>query len=207
MQEYGITDLSGASLGSGHLWIGQDAIPGVVELRYDWCPTNGLGTWCVEVESEMARFDAEVAPRSSSFKISDAILHRVSSDLFPSLFGPLASTIEGDIQGEIELLRIGSYECPLQNLQELSGQLEVNRLNAAGASMGDHQIVANNQGESILINISGASLEGNVNLQDGSYEAQGQLTAQPQIEPYVRSLMRSLGSNRYGWEIKGSIPC
>lgn len=203
MQRFGITDLSSASLGKGHMWIGQETIPGLIEVNYVWCPTQGLGTWCVEVTSEIARFDAEITPRPSSLDVSDARVYQLSSDVL----GALGAAVDGDIQGEIELLRVASYECPLQNLQELSAQLEVSRLELMGASMGEHQIVARNRGQTIEISINGDSVEGNVNLERGNYEAEGQLTANPQIEAIARSLMRSLGSNRYGWEIKGSIPC
>lgn len=157
----------------------------------------------MQVESEIASFDAEVTPRPSNLNISDARVHRLSSDVL----GALGSAVDGDIQGEIELLRVASYECPLQNLKALSAQLEVSRLKVMGASMGEHQIVARNRGQTIEISIDGASVEGSVNLESGSYEAAGELTANPQIEAIARSLMRSLGSNRYGWEIAGSIPC
>lgn len=211
MQRFGITDLSNASLSSGHLWLGHDDVSGLVEVNYRWCPINGLGTWCMEVESEAGSFDAQVAPRPSSLSVSDAHVHRVSQEFLHQalapLLGPFSKTVDGNIQGEIEFLRIASYECPMQNLRELSAQLEVSRFSVAGASIGDHQIVARNLGQAIEVDIGGTSIEGKVNLEGGSYEAEGQLLASPQIESVVRSLMSSLGDNRYGWEIKGSIPC
>jgi len=215
MQRFGITDLSNASLSSGHLWVGQDDISGLVEVNYRWCPAKGLGTWCMEVEGEMGSFDAQVAPRRSSFSVSDARVYRVSRErlhqflepFFDPLLGPFAKTVDGDIQGEIEFLHAASYECPMQNLRELSAQLEVSRFSVAGAVMGDHQIVARNLGQAIEIDINGTSLQGKVNVENSSYDAEGQLLASPQIESVVRSLMRSLGGSRYGWDIKGSIPC
>ena len=234
MQSMGVTDIDGASLSRGELWVSEGSVqamrnlfypeesqsdgngsnnkklsggansrPRLLNLSYRWCPSNGIGTWCVAVENDLVSFDAVVTPRSSQIKVVDANIHRLSTDLF----GAAGTLMKGSIRGKIQSATVTSYECPMQNLEGLSGQLEVSNLRVMGSVMGDHQVAARSSGSSIEVVIDGESVEGKFSLANGAYQAQGQLVASGQLETMARSLMRSLGANRYGWEIDGKIPC
>lgn len=203
MNEMGITDIDGASLSGGDLWVSHPSIPGLLRVEYVWCPGSGIGSWCLNVENELVNVTAVVTPRADVMLITDANIQRLSSQLF----GAVGGLVEGLIVGNIQQIKFNSYQCPLQYLEEFSGQLKVTQLTAFGSSMGDHQIVARNAGEKIEVKISGQSVDGTINLSGGAYEAKGELQANPQIEAMARSFMRSLGSSRYGWEINGKIPC
>ena len=153
--------------------------------------------------SDSASFDAVVTPRTSQLEISDAHIDRLS----PDLFGTVAAMFDGNIRGEIQLLRVMSFDCPLQNLDELSAQFQVGNMHVMGAPVGDHQIVAKNHGADVEVTIDGESVDGTVSIADGTYVAEGRLLASGQLEAIARSLMRPLGASRYAWEVKGSIPC
>lgn len=203
MREFGITDIEGASVSGGSLWISQASLPGLVKVDYVWCPGKGIGSWCVTVENETVNLDAVVTPRKESLLITDADIHRLSSDLL----GSAANLFDARLGGQVQEMKFSSYQCPLQHLEQFSAQLKISNLSMMGSSLGDHQIVASNMGENIEVKINGESLDGTVSLADGAYKASGELLANIQIEAMARSFMRSLGANRYGWEINGKIPC
>lgn len=203
MSEMGITDISGASVAKGDVWVSHPSVSGLIAVSYAWCPKQGIGSWCATVSGDHIEAKTVLTPRPSSLSLTDTEIEKFST----LLLGGIGSAIGGTIDGTIQEARFSSYQCPLQNLQFLNAQLHIANVNVLGSAMGEHNLAAKTVGPRIEAEIVGESLDGLVTLADGDYEASGELVATDMIAAMARSFMRPLGGDRYGWEIRGAVPC
>jgi len=203
MVEMGITDINGASISGGRVWVSNEKLPGIAEVVYRWCPMRGFTSWCVDVENPLISVNAVLSVGSDRLKVTRGDLRRFSS----SLLGPTASLVELSLAGDIKELVISSYDCPMQNVDRMTLTLNTEQVKVLGSLLGPHQIEAEQGDAGIDIRVSGDAMTALVKLSNGDYDASGELLATGGIASMARTLMKSLGDDRYGWEIKGKLPC
>lgn len=203
MAAQGVTDIDGASLSGGRVWLSRDAFSGVIELNYRWCPMSGLRSWCVVAEGELLDADATVFFGRHGMRIMDGNIQHLSS----AIFGPAASLVDLQIQGTVNELVLSSYDCPLQSVASFEADLRVQRSQVLGSALGAHRLVSKNTSRGVDVAIDGEALSGTMSLSERGYEASGELIAEAALGAMARTLMRPLGENRYAWEIEGRMPC
>lgn len=196
-KEHGVTDVNGASISRGNLRVNIERL-GFTNIVYEWCPSEGLGSWCVEIDAESAELQGVVKPRPSNLTVNDAVIDRLS----PTLLGLVTLVVDSDIRGQVESLHLASFDCPLQSIEDVSAAFQ------ADSRLGALQLNATSVGKKIDVSILGDALEGAAEIEGGAYEASGELTAKTgPLQIMASSLMTSLGENRYGWKTGGNIPC
>jgi hypothetical protein len=198
------TDLEGASLTSGDIWINAEGVQGPVHLAYHWCPGLFPGRWCVSVEHTSAKLETIFTLRGLN-EISFEDLQIESLDL--QALGVAGGMLDARIFGEIERLDWIQNECPLQGIKLLRGNLATSNLSILGSATGGHQLSMESVSGGINIVIGGDTFSGVMEIRNASYAAEGELLAPEQMLAMAQSLMRPLGGNRFGWEISGELPC
>ena len=205
MEAFGVTDINGASFSGGRLWVSNEHLPGLAEVTYRWCPLQGLKSWCVDVEHPLVGLEAVLSVGSDKLRVTRGDLRMFSS----SLLGAKASLVDLSLKGEVEELVISSFDCPMQHIDRLVLQLTTEQVTVQllNTSLGAHQIKADTTGGDTELNLTGDSLTGLVRLSGDAYEASGELLSNERIAGLAKAQMRSLGDNRFGWELKGKLPC
>ncbi len=198
------TDLEGASLMSGDLWINTEGVQGPVHLTYRWCPGLFPGRWCVSVEHASAKLETIFTLRGLN-EISFENMQIESLDL--QALGLIGGMLNARISGEIERLDWIQNDCPLQGIKQLRGNLATSNLSILGSATGGHQLSMESVSEGINIVIGGDTFSGRMEIRNASYVAEGDLIAPEEMLAMAQSLMRPLGDNRFGWEISGELPC
>lgn len=198
------TDLEGASLASGDLWINTEGVQGPVHLTYHWCPGLLPGRWCVSLEHSSAKLETIFTLRGLS-GISFENMQIESLDL--QALGVTGGMLNARISGEIDRLDWVQNDCPLQGIKQLRGNLATSNLSILGSATGSHQLSMESVPEGINIVIDGETFSGMMEIRNASYAAEGELVAPEEMLAMAQSLMRPLGGNRFGWEIRGDLPC
>lgn len=198
------TDLSGASLRKGDLWVRLDSAPGLVHVVYRWCPALSPLRWCMDLQHPAFAIEGQVSLSLSQLvSISDLEIH--SMDI--AALGLGAGLVDARIDGRIDSMAFHISTCPLRQLDHLQGNFSTQSIRFFGASAGAHQLQIATEGSNINADISGETFSGRVQLANGSYSARGEMIAPDSIAAMAQSLMRPLGGNRFGWEIKGELSC
>ncbi len=196
-----------ARLGSGSLRLQSVQYPqlGVVAVAWRYCPGLQPLTWCLQLENSEMRAQGRV-----SLLGRDRLLLRDAQLDLRSLepLGISTSTISARLQADIGRLELGSLQCPFSPVEaSLSG--EISGLRILGGAFGDVQLsgstLAADQHRLVL---DGGFLSGEVELDNsGSYRAQGEMTAPPELEGLIRNFASHLGGKRYAWQSSGQVPC
>jgi len=198
------TDLEGASLLSGDLWVNVDAVQGPMHVVYQWCPGLSPARWCTSVEHASATLETFVVLRGIN-AVSLEQMHIQAIDI--QALGVAGGLLNARVSGEIERLDWIRSDCPLTGIKHLQGNLEASDLGLFGTSTGAHRLDIATVSEGINISLGGDTFSGTIEIQDDEYAARGELIAPESMLSMARSLMRPLGGNRFSWEISGKLPC
>ncbi len=204
LAEMEYTDLEGASLVSGDLWINTEGVQGPVHLTYHWCPGLFPGRWCVSLEHTSAKLETVFSLRGLD-EISFENMQIESLDL--QALGVTGGMLNARISGEIERLDWVQNDCPLQGITQLRGNLVTSNLSVLGSAAGGHQLSMKSISEGIDIAVGGDTFSGMMEIRNATYAAEGELLASQEMLAMAQNLMRPLGGNRFGWEISGELPC
>ena len=200
------SDFERATLASGELWLVAEPLPGLMRANYHWCPGLSLTRWCTDFSHPALTVKSHLTfSRSGEVRFTDTEIKQLDA----SVFGIAAGLLHARVTGYISNARLLSLNCPLAQLSDVSAEFNFAGLALFGANIGSHNLkitsIENEVGFRGLI--SGESINGKFALNEGSYSANGELLANEQVESLAKSLMTSLGENRYGWQLQGAIPC
>lgn len=198
------TDLEGSSLVSGNVWVNMEGVQGPVHVIYHWCPGWYPGRWCVEVDHASVALETMFVFRGLDI-ISLQDTQIVSVDL--QALGVAGGLVSGRVSGEVAQLDWRQSNCPLMGVERIQGRLMADNLGVFGAYAGEHRLDIATVGEGIDMNLEGDTFSGSIEIRDDQYAARGELIAPESMITMASSLMRSLGGNRFGWEISGRLPC
>lgn len=198
------TDLEGANLLGGDLWVAVDELPGLTHLVYDWCPGLSPLRWCVDVAHPALVAEGKVGYTGSEL-IAISNLEIQSADLVA--LGVASGLIDARINGTIDNMKLKISGCPIRQIVALEGRLGASNISIFGISAGTHSIQLMSSGSNIEAQLSGATFSGNIQLADGKYMAEGEMLAPENMEAMAQSFMSPLGNNRFGWQINGDLPC
>lgn len=199
------TDVEGASLLSGDVWVSVEGINGPVRVQYRWCPGLFPGRWCASVDHASAKLETYVLLRgidTLSFE------HMQIQAIDMQSLGVAGGLVSARVSGEIERFDwVLSGDCALTGIKHLQGNLVTSDLGILGTSTGGHRLDISTVFEGININLDGDTFSGTIEIQDIDYNARGELVAPESMLSMARSLMRPVGGNRFAWEISGKLPC
>lgn len=198
------TDLEGASLLSGDVWVSAEGIQGPVRVQYHWCPGLFPGRWCASVDHASAKLEAYLILRGMD-TLSFEQMHIQAIDM--QSLGVAGGLVSARIAGEIDRLDWTLSDCPLTGIKYLQGSLVASDLGILGTSTGAHRLDISTVSEGINVNLGGDTFSGTIEIRDNVYAARGELVAPESMLSMARSLMRPLGDNRFAWEISGNLPC
>jgi len=198
------SDLEGATLLSGDLWISLDALPGgLAHLVYNWCPGLSPLTWCLDLRHHSVDMNANIQfSDTDRLALSDVKIN--SLDI--SALGLAVGLVDARFRGEIGSIELPVSGCALRDMQLNFGYLQTGDIRIFGISTGPHRLELVGSQQSADGELSGDTFSGNIQLAQSGYSAAGEMRAPQQIETLARSLMTPLVGNRYGWEINGTIP-
>ncbi|MFX4228005.1 MAG: hypothetical protein ACFHHU_09035 [Porticoccaceae bacterium] len=198
------TDLEGASLLSGDVWVNAEGIQGPMRVQYHWCPGFYPGRWCASVDHASAKLETYLILRGLD-TISFKQMHIQAIDM--QSLGLAGGLVSARVAGEIEQLDWVRSDCPLTGIKYLQGNLVTSNLGILGTSTGAHRVDISTVSEGVNISLGGDTFSGTIEIRDNDYAAQGELVAPESMLSMARSLMRPLGNNRFAWEISGKLPC
>ncbi len=204
LDEANYTDLHGASLTSGDVWLNVEGIQGPVHVLYHWCPGSAPLRWCVSLEHASVNVDTRLILRGLD-TMSLQNMQVTSLDL--QALGVAGGLIRGRLSGVMDRVDWRMSECPLLGVEELQGSLSAAEINIFGTSTGAHRLDMTTVDEGINMNLTGDTFSGTIEIRGNQYLAEGELIAPESMMSMAQSLMRPLGGNRFGWEISGSLPC
>lgn len=202
------TDLGGASLLEGDLWVTLDGFPGLTHLTYQWCPGLSPLNWCVDLQHSAFGLSGQFAV---SDLLSESLLIHVSDMDINALdikaLGIASGLIDARINGRIDRMVFELSNCPVKTIKQLQGELTSSNIQVFGFSAGAHQLSLASSESAVNARIAGSTFQGNIQVSGGAYRAEGEMRAPETMEAMARSLMRPLGGNRFGWQINGDLPC
>lgn len=204
LDAYEFTDLNGASLFSGDIWLKYEELAGLIHISYHWCPGLSPLAWCADLQHASAAMDGRFA-FSGVEEVEASSLRIDFIDL--AALGVAGGLVNSRISGELNELSITMGNCPLRQIKSLEGSLDAANVQLFGASLGPHQMSFNNSDAGIRANLQGETFTGIIELDGSKYSARGELEAPESIAAMARSLMTPLGNNRFSWAISGALPC
>lgn len=198
------TDLQGASLLRGDLWLQLDPLPGLTHLVYNWCPGISPLSWCLDIEHV-----AFVATGRLGVSL-DQQIHLSAVDL-QSLdlaeLGLASGLVAARIEGRVESLRFFPSDCAIKNIEHVEARLQSASIQVFGFAAGAHQLAVNTENASIRAQLSGDTFSGSVEVSAGRYEARGEMNSPESMVSMAQTFMSPLGGNRFAWQLKGDLPC
>ena len=203
--EFEFTEIQGASLSSGDIWLNLEAIPGLTRLNYDWCPGLAPLSWCIDLTSPSFALNGRLSVLGAQ-TIAFADVHIDALDL--DSLGVAGGLVQARVSGQVNTLQLGlGSNCPLTEISAVDALLETSSVDLFGVDTGAHRLVLSGSQAEITGELTGATFTGQIRLSDAQYSAAGEMSAPDSIAPMMASVMRPLGGNRFGWEIGGKLPC
>lgn len=208
-EDINITDLEGASAVSGHVWVAVEQVPGLIEINYKWCPSLSLTSWCVDASHSAFVIDGNLSlVGTSAIQVKNININNLDIAAL-NLGGGL---VTGLINGQVRSAKIPLVSCFIKQIKDLDASMTMASLRVFGANAGAHQmqIVSDSsldEEPNINVALQGDTFSGAVTLSSGRYDAKGEMLAPDSMVSMAQSFMRSLGDNRFGWEISGNVPC
>ena len=115
---------------------------------------------------------------------------------------------DSGLSGEVASLRIQDFECPLRGASDLSARFQLINTLMLGQSIDEITLLASQQGDNYLIDLSGNQVQGAVSVDNRlQYKASGEMQPPGALAGMMATLARPLGNGSYAWEIEGQVPC
>lgn len=198
------TDLEGASVLKGDVWIGLDDVPGLMHVVYSWCPGLSPLSWCMDLQHPAFVGQGRVS-YSGTELISISNMKIESADM--ASLGLASGLVDARISGKIDSMKLRISGCPIRQIEHVEGQLGSNDIRIFGVSTGAHTIQLSSANSNIDARLSGNIFSGDIQLANGKYRAEGEMLAPESMTAMAQSFMSPLGNNRFGWQINGDLPC